>query len=441
MKKLLDWMESSFTPMMNKINHNVWVITLKDSINQTMPLIFLGSIFSLLSIPGSAFGWEWWPQFGQLTNWTMGLISLMMAFLIPFNFMEKSRLRKSRIIAGISGVILFCICITPRLQADEAIGFAHSAFGAGGMFAAIVCGIITGLILRAFGKFSFFSEESSLPDFIRAWFDQMLPLGTIVLLGWIVVLNLGFDLYNTVLMIFMPLQNFVETWWGFALFNLIGTIFYAMGISAWILTPITTPLRLAGIEANMTAGAANVFTSSFNYSYLTIGGVGCTLGLSLMLFLSRSKRLKALGKAVVVPAIVQHQRAHGLWRDRLEPDPHAPHVHQHGACEPDLVLLHQDRAVCPRAQDFVPAVVLPASHQYLACHRGFHPGRASVRADLCGDDARVVPVLQGVREAGSCRGGRRGRRQGRPRFRRGISGRYVLFSGQAWRDALSALLK
>lgn len=100
------------------------------------------------------------------------------------------------------------------------------------MFAAIVCGIITGLILRAFGKFSFFSEESSLPDFIRAWFDQMLPLGTIVLLGWIVVLNLGFDLYNTVLMIFMPLQNFVETWWGFALFNLIGTIFYAMGISA-----------------------------------------------------------------------------------------------------------------------------------------------------------------------------------------------------------------
>lgn len=107
MKKLLDWMESSFTPMMNKINHNVWVITLKDSINQTMPLIFLGSIFSLLSIPGSAFGWEWWPQFGQLTNWTMGLISLMMAFLIPFNFMEKSRLRKSRIIAGISGVILF----------------------------------------------------------------------------------------------------------------------------------------------------------------------------------------------------------------------------------------------------------------------------------------------------------------------------------------------
>lgn len=65
MKKLLDWMESSFTPMMNKINHNVWVITLKDSINQTMPLIFLGSIFSLLSIPGSAFGWEWWPQFAS----------------------------------------------------------------------------------------------------------------------------------------------------------------------------------------------------------------------------------------------------------------------------------------------------------------------------------------------------------------------------------------
>ena len=37
MNKFLNWMETKFSPKMNKINHNIWVTTLKDSINQVMP--------------------------------------------------------------------------------------------------------------------------------------------------------------------------------------------------------------------------------------------------------------------------------------------------------------------------------------------------------------------------------------------------------------------
>ena len=119
MDKVLGWIENNLTPAMNKINHNVWIVTLKDSINQVMPLIFLGSIFSMLTLPGSMFSWEWWPNFGVPQGWTMGMISLMMAFLIPFNYMGKNRLRRSKIIAGISGLILFAITITPQLIADN----------------------------------------------------------------------------------------------------------------------------------------------------------------------------------------------------------------------------------------------------------------------------------------------------------------------------------
>ena len=302
MKKLLDWMETSFSPKMNKINHNIWVVTLKDSINQTMPLIFLGSIFSMLTLPGSIFNLAWWPNFWVPQGWTMGVISLMMAFLVPFNLMEKSKLRKSRIIAGLSGLILFGITITPQLIADKAIGFSHSAFGAGGMFIAIITGIIGGIIIRMFGKFSFFKEDSVLPDFIKAWFDQMLPVGSIVILGWVVVDIIGFDVYNTILNIFMPLQYFTETFWGFVLIYLITIILYSMGISAWVLTPITTPIKLAAITANM-SGAVNVFTNSFEYAYLAIGGAGCTLALAILCCTSKSTKLKALGKAVIVPSV------------------------------------------------------------------------------------------------------------------------------------------
>lgn len=302
MNKFLNWMETKFSPKMNKINHNIWVTTLKDSINQVMPLIFLGSIFSMLTLPGDIFQWEWWPNFWTPNGWTMGLISVMIAFLIPYNLMEKSRLRRSRIIGGISGLILYFIAITPQLIADKAVGFSHSAFGAGGMFIAILTGVIAGLIIRAYGKFSFFKEDSVLPDFIRAWFDQMLPVATVVVLGWIAVDILSFDFYNLVLSVFQPLRSFTETFWGFLLIDFITIVLYSMGISAWVLTPITTPIKLAAITANA-AGAANVFTNSFGYAYMAIGGAGCTLGLAILMLKSKSVKLKALGRATIVPSI------------------------------------------------------------------------------------------------------------------------------------------
>lgn len=303
MNKVMNWLETTFSPAMNKINHNVWILTLKDSVNQIMPLIFIGSIFSMLTLPGSIFGLEWWPNFWTPQGWTMGMVSLMIAFLLPFNLMEKVKLRRSRFIAGIAGVILFAITISPQLNADGAIGFGHSAFGAGGMFIAIVTGLIVGVIMKAFGQFSFFKEDSAIPDFVRSWFDQLLPLGTIVVLGWVAIDILGFDLYNTVLLVFSPLQGMAETFWGFMIIQLLYSILYSMGISAWVLTPITTPIMLAGIEANIASGAANVFTSSFGYAYLYIGGTGCTLALAIMMCRSKSKRLNALGKASIVPSI------------------------------------------------------------------------------------------------------------------------------------------
>ena len=100
MNSLINWLENSFTPKMNKINHNVWIVTLKDSIMQVLPFIFLGSLFCCLTIPGDAFGIGWWPDFWTPYGWTMGMISLFVSFLIPFNLMEKKKLRKQRVIAG-----------------------------------------------------------------------------------------------------------------------------------------------------------------------------------------------------------------------------------------------------------------------------------------------------------------------------------------------------
>jgi PTS system cellobiose-specific IIC component len=302
MHKFIEWLETSFSPRMTKINNNVWIQTIKDSIMQTLPFIFLGSVFAMLAILNE---WiPWLPSFWTPWGWTMGLVSLFISFLIPFNLMEKKRLRKQRIIAGLSSLSLFLIIISPQVIKDGQPGFTHSALGAGGMFVAIVAGIFAGWVMSMFGKFSFFKEESVVPDFVRAWFDAMLPVGIVVVAGWVVVDLLGFDLYNTIQAVFMPLGAVLESPWGFALMMFLWCFLYSMGISTWVLTPVTSPVLLAAMQANMDGHAVNLVTNATIFStYLWFGGIGATMPLVFLMMASKSAKLKALGRACLPPTI------------------------------------------------------------------------------------------------------------------------------------------
>lgn len=304
MDKMISWLENDFAPRLNKINNNTWIITLKDSIMQTLPFILVGSVFCLLTIPGTVFNWTWWPNFWTPFDWTMGMLSLFVSFLIPFNLMEKKRLRKQRFIAALSGVVTFLMIISPKVISDETIGFSHDALGAGGMFIAIVSGIFVGLIMQFFGKFSFFKEDSVIPDFVRQWFDAMLPIAIIVGTVWVLVDIIKVDIYTIVMSIFSPLAGILESPYGFIIMVFIYCFLYSMGVSSWVLTPITKPILLAAITANATSGATNLVTSETLFSaYLWIGGIGCTLPLVIMMMRSKSQKLSALGKACLVPGI------------------------------------------------------------------------------------------------------------------------------------------
>ena len=323
MDKLEKWLESNFAPRVMKISSNTEITAIKNSVMQVLPLIFLGSVFCLLAIPCDFI--KWWPNFFTGYNWTFGLVSIFIAFLIPFNLMELKKKRKSRLNGGISGLILFLLSINPQFMADQntALTTGKAAFsslsgiggfGAGGMFVAIICGLLAGFVVNLFSNFSFFKEDSVIPDFVQAWFDSMLPIGIVTLAGWLLTdasfLNL--NLYQIIVAVFMPLQNFAQQPWGFILILFLDCFIYSMGISGWVLAPLETPIIYGAAAANVamvqagtaTAATLNFYTYPLVYcTYLWIGGIGCTLPLVLLLMRAKSKQLKALGKACIVPAI------------------------------------------------------------------------------------------------------------------------------------------
>lgn len=309
MDKLIKWLENSFAPKLQKITNLTWIVVIKDSMMQLLPFILAGSIFCVGTILNDYIPTlpSFWTPFG----WTMSKIGLMASFLIPFNYCEKKRFRKQRILAGFTGMMLFMICIDP--QSAEEMGQGHSLYGANGMFVAIFTGIIVGLVFGAFAKFSFFKEDSVIPDFVRQWFDSLLPIMLLIAGGWLIVQVAGVDVAGAVQAVFMPLQSALTSPVGFVFFCFLKCFIYSMGISTWVLTPVDEPVKLAVITANLELVAAGIatyqnlgiFTETFMFcTYLWIGGVGCTLSLCLlMMFICKSSELKALGRACVVPGI------------------------------------------------------------------------------------------------------------------------------------------
>lgn len=308
MNGLMKFLNTKFAPRAQKIAKNQWIVTIKNSVLEVLPFIFVGSLITLLNIPINFF--KWWPNLSPINSFTFGLTSIFVAFLVPFNFMEFKKINKQRIIAGLSSIALFLMLANPAWdKTGSIISYQFSELGAGGMFVALIVGLYVALIMELFANFSFFSDDTSMPDFVTSWFDSMLPIAVAIGTGWILTYILHFDFYKLIVTIFAPLANSLDTWWGFTLFCFFMCFIYSMGISSWVLAAITQSVMLSGIAANARAVstghiATHIFTSELIYSFPWIGGIGCTMPLVfLMIFSTKSNRLKALGKASLLPTI------------------------------------------------------------------------------------------------------------------------------------------
>ena len=58
----------------------------------------------------------------------------------------------------------------------------------------------------------------------------------------------------------MPLQTFADTWYGMTIILFLYCVIYSMGISTWVMTPVTEPVKLQLIAANLSLVAAGTAT-------------------------------------------------------------------------------------------------------------------------------------------------------------------------------------
>lgn len=307
MKKLMDWLENSFVPKANKLFSYPWIAAFSSTMQKIIPFILTGSVIYFYNVFVSFF--PALPDLSPILNFSFGIISLIVAFMMANQAMEKLNHPEYVINAGLASIGVFLMVAMPLGENADSISALMGNLGAAGIAVGLIVGLYTSLIFHLWGKLHFM-QDSSMPDFVTAWINTIVPnlltLGIMMIL--VNVLNL--DIYSLVIAAFMPLANIGQTLPGFILICLIPAFFYTLGISSWTFNAVTTPIFMAGIQANIDAVAAggvatNIVTSEsvFTLAFITMGGMCATLGLNALMCFSKSRQLKTLGRVFIIPSI------------------------------------------------------------------------------------------------------------------------------------------
>lgn len=304
MKKIQEWIEKHLVPVMNRITQNFWFGIVADAILYIVPFSMVSAIPSLWSIlrrfvPAL-------PDISPLSTFSFGLIGLFVSFVIPYNCLNKIGKKDRSMIAGFTGIGTFMMCMN-FVTTDEGSLVAMSKFGAGGMFTAMFVGLLVAVVYKAMFKFSFFGEDSVIPDFVKNWFDNIIAILISLTAGYLLTYVMKIDVFTMVQLIMKPITSFAQSGPGVVLIVLLQNVFYFFGISGWVFTPVTRSITQAAIAENaamMAAGMApkNIYAYDFS-RYHHIGGQGATMPLALFMLRAKSKKYRVLGKATLVPSI------------------------------------------------------------------------------------------------------------------------------------------
>lgn len=308
MKKILNWLENSFSPKMNKFAENPWVSAVSSSMMKILPFILVGSLIFFYNVFRSYI--PQLPDLSIILMFTFQMISLVLVFMVANQAMGKLNHPQYQINAGITAILAFIMTCMPSVDADSIMHIDFSRFGPSGMFVAVVVGLFVAVVYHLIAKLNLLKDSTAIPDFVGEWINNIIPIFIVTLIGMIIINMCNIDIYDVILQLFMPIQNFGFSLPGFILICLVPAFLYTLGISTWFIGGVTTPILMAGTAANIAAVAAGemptqivCYETIYALSLISLGGTGGTLPLNIMMLFSKSKRLKSLARICIGPSI------------------------------------------------------------------------------------------------------------------------------------------
>lgn len=307
MNRFMKWLAESFAPTMNRWFSKPWLAAVSSCMQKIIPFILTGSLIYFYNVFVSFI--PSLPDLSPILNYSFMLITMIVAFMMANQCMEKLNHPGYTTNAGVVAICILFMAVTPKGDSADSLSSFMGNLGPSGIAVGMVIGLLVSVVFHLWGKLHFL-EDSSVPDFVTGWINTIIPNVVCLAIGMIVVFNFGINLVDVILGIFMPISNILSTLPGFVLYSFVMGFFYTLGVSTWLWGAISTPVFMINIQQNIDAVAAGnaatqIVTSEavFTLAFITMGGVCCTLGLNLLMCFSKSKQLKMLGRVFLAPSI------------------------------------------------------------------------------------------------------------------------------------------
>ncbi len=318
MNKLIEFIEKG-KPFFEKISRNRYLRAIRDGFIAAMPVILFSSIFLMVAFVPNIFGFTWSDEVVAAImkpyGYTMGIVAVLVAGTTAKSLTDafNRQLPKtnqinfiSTMIASISGFLLL---------ASDGIegGFANGYMGTKGLLTAFLAAFITVNIYKVCVKNNVtIRMPDEVPPNVSQAFKDVIPyaLSIFVLYGIDLVTRqfLGTNVAEAILKLFEPLFTAADGYVGITIIFGAYALFWFVGIHGpSIVEPAIAAITYANIETNfqlLQAGqhADKILTSGTQMFIVTMGGTGATLVVPFMfMWLTKSKRNKAIGRASVVP--------------------------------------------------------------------------------------------------------------------------------------------
>lgn len=313
-------------PFFEKISRNIYLQAIKDGFLGCMPIVLTSSIFLLIAtlpgvvgitLPQPLLDWC-----NKLYNFTMGVMGIMVAGTTAKNFTASMNRRMpagkvlndgSTMVAAQCSMLLLAVTqFTTKLDGSELSVFDCTSMGTRGLFSAYIAAFITVWVYKfCVSRDLTIKLPKEVPGAIAQNFRDIIPFGGAVIICGIIdviVRNLmGVPFSELLIKLLSSLFTAAETYPGLILIQAATAFFWFIGVHGpSIVQPGIDPIRLANQAENLQvllAGGHPAHSLTFNMSLVgEFGGTGATFIVPLLLILfMKSKQLKAVGKASIVP--------------------------------------------------------------------------------------------------------------------------------------------
>ena len=306
-------------PFFNKLAANAYLQAIRDGFLTAMPAILFSSIFILIAalpevfgivLPESVSSWLW-----RVYNLSMGIVAILVAATTARSLGENfARKLPSGVSMNIVSVMLASITGFMMLAVTEIDGGIDVTYlGTKGLLCSFIAAFITANMYKFCAvKNITINMPPEVPGVISNVFKNVFPFSFSVLVCVLIdtiarnVFNISFA--ESMIALFSPIFSAADSYPGLMLIAGAMAFFWFLGIHGpSIVEPAVAAALYANVEANLRLveegqHASHALTIGMNNFIACLGGTGCTFVVPfLLIWFCKSKQLKAVGKASIVP--------------------------------------------------------------------------------------------------------------------------------------------